>query len=319
MLDNTPFFIIGAGRSGTTLLRLILAGHSRLHIPPETWFIRPMVKELPLTEPLDAAQVERSVDLIVQGYRWPDMGMSADELRRKAVTLECPTLVEIIGIVYQHHLTVAGKQRFGDKTPVYIEIIPQIATLYPGAKFIHLIRDGRDVAISNIDLGWHRYYERANFDWTRAMAKRREYLQSPYAKFILDIRYENLITELEATIREVCRFLGEDFELTMLDFQHRTTLVPARERHIHDKLSQPISRDAIEVWRRKLNMAECFAVEACLHNDLRQLGYELQYTGAAWRPLLQAAGNLLCTAAPLLGRGTRYLKRHNLLAKTAYI
>lgn len=319
MLDNTPFFIVGAGRSGTTLLRLILAGHSRLHILPETWFIRPMVRELPLTEPLTPAQVERSVSLMVQDYRWPDMGISSDELHRRAVALDRPSLKDIIGIVYQHHLTVTGKQRSGDKTPIYIDVIPQIGTLYPAAKFIHLIRDGRDVAISNIDIGWDRYYERGNFEWTLAMAKRREYLDLPYARFILDVRYEDLVTELEATVRKVCAFLGEDFEPTMLDFRDRTTLIPARERHIHGKLGQPVTSDAVAVWRRKLNMAECFAIEACLHNDLAQLGYELRYSSSVWRPLLQLTGNLLYASAPLLGRGTRYLKRHNLLARTAYI
>jgi hypothetical protein len=319
MLDNTPFFIVGAGRSGTTLLRLILAGHSRLHIPPETWFIGPMVRELPLRGPLTLTQVERSITLMVDDYRWPDMGIPVDELQKRAMALDHPTLTDLIGIVYQHHLGLAGKQRFGDKTPAYIDIIPQISTLYPGAKFIHLIRDGRDVAISNIDVGWDRYYERANFEWTLAMAKRREYLKSPYANFILDVRYEDLVNQLEATIRKVCTFLDEEFETTMLDFQDRTTLVPARERHIHGKLSRPVTSDAVAVWRRKLNMAECFAIEACLHDDLRQLGYELRYSGPAWRPLLQMTGTMLYIAAPVLGRGTRYLKRHNMLAKTAYI
>lgn len=319
MIDNTPFFIVGAGRSGTTLLRLILAGHSRLHIPPETWFVRPLVKELPLTERLSATQVDRAIGLMIEDYRWPDMGIPPEELRHRVAMLNGPRLVDVVNIVYQHHLALAGKQRFGDKTPIYIDVIPQLSVLYPGAKFIHLIRDGRDVAISNIDLGWDRYYERANFEWTLAMAKRREYLSSPYASHILDVRYEDLVSNLEATVKQVCDFLGEAFEPAMLEWQQLTTLVPERERHIHGKLGQPVSSDAIAVWRRKLSGPECFAIEACLHNDLRQLGYQLRFSGAAWQPLLQITGSLLYATAPLLGRGTRYLKRRNLIAKTAYI
>ena len=318
MVDNTPFFIVGAGRSGTTLLRLILAGHSRLHIPPETWFVRTLVKELPLTERLSAAEVDRAINLMIDDYRWPDMGITPDDLRRRVAMLNSPQLTDVVNIVYQHHLTLAGKQRFGDKTPVYIDIVPQLSLLYPGAKFIHLIRDGRDVAISNIDVDWDRYYDRAKFEWTMAMARRREYLNSLYANHILDVRYEDLVGNLEATVKQVCGFLDEKFEPQMLEWQQLTTLVPARERHIHGKLGQPVSSDAIAVWRRKLNGPECFAIEACLHSDLRQLGYQLRFSGAAWQPLLRIAGSLMYATAPLLMRGTRYLKRHNLLAKTAY-
>src|SRR5579863_645595 len=90
MVDNTPFFIVGAGRSGTTLLRLILAGHSRLHIPPETWFVRTLVSELPLTERLSAAEVDRAIGLMIDDYRWPDMGIAPDDLRRRVATLNGP-------------------------------------------------------------------------------------------------------------------------------------------------------------------------------------------------------------------------------------
>ena len=101
------------------------------------------------------------------------------------------------------------------------------------------------------------------------MAKRRKYLDSPFASAILDARYEDLVT-------------------------------------------------AHDCPKAKLNAAECLAVEACLHKDLRQLGYELRFASSAYRPLLNTVGRLLYAGAPLLGRTSRYLKRHNLLAKTAY-
>ena len=58
----------------------------------------------------------------------------------------------------------------------------------------------------------------------------------------------------------------------MLDWQRLGNLVPERERHIHGKLAQPVSGDAVAAWRRKLNAAECFAMEACLQKDLRRTG-----------------------------------------------
>jgi hypothetical protein len=319
MPDNTPFFVIGAGRSGTTLLRLILAGHSRLHIPPETSYVIPLVRELPLTGALTQAQLDRAVMIMTEDYRWPDMEISAEELHHEAASLPDPSLVDIINIVYHRHLAHANKERFGDKTPGYIEIVPQLAALYPGAKFIHLIRDGRDVAISCIDLDWERYYDRARFEWTLAMAKRHEYLRSSYAQQILDVRYEDLVTDVEGTVRRICDFLGEAFEPTMLDWHDLISLVPARERHIHGKLSQPPSRDAISVWQRKLTALECFAMEACMYRDLEQLDYRLRFRSIAWRPLLSTVGWSLVTMAPLLRLGIPYLRRRNLFPKRMYI
>lgn len=318
MANNSPFFIVGSGRSGTTLLRLILAGHSRLHIPPETWYILYMVEELPVTDVLMPAQVERAITLMVEDYRWPDMNMTADELRREVIGLTAPRLVDIVNIVYRRHLAASGKQRFGDKTPIYFKIIPQLVALYPDAKFIHLIRDGRDVAISWIDLNYDRYYEQS-FEWTMAMESREEFIHGPYANRVLEIRYEDLVRDLENTVRRVCVFLDEEFEPGMLSWNSLETLIPERERHIHGKIGQPVSPDAAAVWRRKLSAPECFAMEACMWRQLRALDYPLRFASPAWRPLLDSTGWLLRSVGPLLRRGVPYLRRRGLLARKLYI
>jgi hypothetical protein len=241
------------------------------------------------------------------------MGIAAGDLRHWAENLDRPTLADIVNLVYLWHLQRSGKQRFGDKTPIYIEIVPQLAALYPAAKFIHLIRDGRDVAISQIDLGWDSYYERNRFDWTMAMAFRRRYLNSPLAGCILDVRYEDLIRDTGATLKQICAFLDEPFEPEMLEWHKLTGLVPARERQIHRRLEQPISGEKVAGWRHRLSALECFAVESCLHRDLIQLGYPLRFSGPGWRPLLGATGVLLRSIAPWLRSGVRKLKKRRLL------
>jgi hypothetical protein len=312
-VDNSPFFIVGAGRSGSTLLRLILAGHSRLHIPPETWFISDLVQELPLRGALTHGHIQRCIEIMTRNYRWPDMGIPADDLRRWSVDLENPALTDVINLVYLWHLQQSGKQRFGDKTPHYIQIVPELAVLYPEAKFIHLIRDGRDVAISQIDLGWDSYYERNKFDWSVAMELRRRYLKSPCAGRILEIRYEDLIRHSAATVQQICAFLNEAFEPAMLEWHHLTKLVPSRERHIHRRLEQPLSGEKVAGWQHRLSALECFAVEACLHRDLTQLGYQLRFSGTGWQLPLGATGSLLRALAPWLRGGVRRLKKRHLL------
>jgi len=317
--NDSPFFIVGASRSGTTLLRLILAGHSRLHIPPETWFLRPLFEQLPLTGPLTPGQVSEAVKIMVEHYRWPDMEIPAEDFARWVSALTGPRLVDIVNLVYRHHLDKAGKPRFGDKTPNYIDMVPEISEFYPDARFIHLIRDGRDVAISHIDADWVRYYKPHGFPWTRAIEKRREYRSSIYDSRIMDVRYEDLVSEPETTVRKICEFLGETFEPTMLEYRSRSNLVPERERGIHRKLDEPMARDAISVWQRKLRPWECFAIESCLYNDLLQLGYGLRFSSPGARPLLRATGWLLRASYPIMRRGVPYLQRRGLLPKVLYL
>lgn len=321
MSDNTPFFIIGSGRSGTTLLRLVISGHSRIHIPPETWFLLPLVEQLPLTGPLAPAQVAQALDLIVTHYRWPDMEMDAAALRTEVAALAAPTLADVVAPVYRCQLARAGKQRFGDKTPPYVGIVPQLATLYPGAKFIHLIRDGRDVAISFVDAHFHgRAYHGARFEWTRAVRQAIAYRATPYAAQILEVRYEDLVRDVAATVRRICDFLGEAFEPQMLDWRDTIApMIPERGRGIHQKLEKPISADAIGVWQRRLSPLECFLLESSLHRDLDRLGYELRFGAAPWRPLLAGAGAMLHAAAPLLDRAIPALRRRNYVARAIYV
>jgi hypothetical protein len=317
MVAQAPFFVIGAGRSGTTLLRLILAGHSRLHIPPETWFLRPLVRDFPLTGALTQPQFERAIETMVRHERWPDMNIAADVLRRQAAALTQPTLVDLIDLVYRHLLDSSGKQRLGDKTPHYFAIVPELAMLYPEAKFIYLVRDGRDVAISWIDAGWQRYYE-PGFEWPASMAHL-DHDRSAYPNHVLEVRYEDLVRQPAEVARRICAFIGERFEPAMLDWQDRTELVASRDRHLHARLRQPLSEDAIAVWRRRLSAVECFAVEACLHRELALGNYDLRFSGRGWRPLFPLIAGVLRAMAPLLRHGIPYLQKRGMLPRKVYM
>jgi hypothetical protein len=299
------------------LLRLILTGHSRLHIPSETWFLEPLVDALPLTGVLTAAQCQVAVATMVRHERWPDMGLSAEDMRQRAALLHQPSLTDVIGIVYQHLLAASSKQRLGEKTPHYFAIVPQLATLFPDAKFIHLIRDGHDVAMSWIDAGWERYYE-SGFAWPAAMAHRLRQ-STQYPGRILEVRYEDLVRRPETVTTDICTFLGEAFEPGMLHWQSRMELVATRDRHLHGHLPQPLSEEAVAVWRRRLRAPECFAMEACLHRELLEAGYPLRFAAPRWRPLFRLTAGVLRILAPILRRGIPYLQRRGVLPGEVYL
>lgn len=310
------FFIVGASRSGTTLLRLMLSGHSRLHVTPETWFIRPLLARLPVDRPLDATEREWAIGSIVNDYRWQDLGVGEVRLRAAVVDRPSVTLRDLTDAVYTCIAEDAGKARLGDKTPMYVEILPQLAKLYPDAQFIYLLRDGRDVALSYIDAGWgYRCYEGDRFEWTVAVRAARAFAATAPATKWLEIRYEDLVRAPEPTLRRLCNYLGEDFEPTMLDSASRANLVPERERGIHFRVSGAVDAARAGAWQNRLSPGELFVLESCLGPDLCSDGYALRYSGALWRPALKLARAALTVAAPALMRLLPALHRRGMLPK----
>jgi hypothetical protein len=319
LMSDAPFFIVGSSRSGTTLVRLMLCGHSRLHIPPETWYIADLVGRFPLARPLSPDEVDAAVSTITRHYRWPDLEISTDALRDEAAALVSPRLADVVALPYREHLRRAGKPRFGDKTPPYVAIMPELLTLFPDARFINLIRDGRDVAISFVDAHFHGRPYHADFEWTRALLHAERWRASLHASRMLDVRYEALVTNPEAELRRICEFLGETFEPQMLGYRDRLLMVPERERWIQGALARPIETDAVAVWRRRLTAAECLCIEASLAADLRRYGYAPRFGGVAWRPLLAAMAWLLRRLGPLLDIAIPALERRGFFRRHVYI
>jgi len=268
---------------------VILASHSRITIPPETWFLLPLLRRLRTDQPLDVAQVEFAVKTITGHYRWPDMMMSEADFRRRVRELERPFLRDIVQIIYQTHMERDHKPRWGDKTPGYIEVVPQLMELFPGARFIHLVRDGRDVAKSFQQRGWYGPWLHENTrEWNEALAYRERWNHVEAKNSILDVRYEDLVLDTERTVRGICDFLGEQFEPQMLAWQGRVEdLVPARELVIHDKLGRPPAAADVERWRHEMTVRELFVSEAFLGRHLVFAGYEPYFINPLWTPLFQ--------------------------------
>jgi hypothetical protein len=302
-----PFFIVGSGRSGSTLLRMMLVSHSRLTIPSETWYLVPLVKRFRIDQPLNVDEVERAVSIITSDYRWPDMKLDAQTFQHAVSTLRKPYLHDLAEIVYRWHMESEGKARWGDKTPVYIEILPQLARMFPDSRFIHLVRDGRDVAKSFQATGWvTRWLYDNTREWTRALQLHWRWMRSELRDRILLVRYEDLVLDTETTLREICRFIGEEFEPQMLSWEQTVEQqLSARDVPYHGKLKLRIGSEGVARWKREMSARETFVAEAFMGSHLARLGYELRYSGPLWAPAF-AITRLCCrTTTPALELAVR--------------
>ena len=283
-------FVVGVGRSGTTLLRLMLDAHPQLAIPPETHFIPELIE----AGGRGALDPERAVEVIVSVRQWGDFGFSRAELLdrfRAAGDLDVAGTVRAFFTAYaERH----GKRRWGDKTPIYVESMPAIAAALPEARFIHLIRDGRDVALSRSTWGDAERPDptRAGRRWKRRIERARRDARD--VDGYLEQRYVYLVLDTEPTLRRICEFTELAFDPVMLRYHERAEErlaelgdLPARgakgERTASDRLAihtltrEPPKRERVARWKGEMSAADRAAYEAEAGDLLAELGYE---TGA---------------------------------------
>ena len=286
-------FVVGVGRSGTTLLRLMLDAHSELAMPPETHFfgsLRAAAGELRF-------RPAQAVEAIAgdKHRRWNDFGIEEDELLARFDAIPRLNLADVLRAFYELYAEKQGKERWGDKTPDYVKRMRQIKSALPKARFVHVIRDGRDVTLS----ANKRIAERGHRDpvpagrsakrWQKKILKARA--DGPKLGEYLEVRFEDLVTDTEAALREVCDFIELEFEPGMLSYHETAALrlsemagaMPARdgrpERDAGERLqahalaTKPPTRERIEVWREDMSFEDAAEFERVAGELLDDLGY----------------------------------------------
>ena len=194
----TPF-IVGVGRSGTTLLRLMLDAHPDLAVPPETGFIPKVCALKTRGEDLRRAFLEA-----VSGFHtWPDFGLSEKDFGAALAGLNGFTPAAGTRLFYRLYAARFAKTRWGDKTPSYCASISQIRRFLPEARFIHVIRDGRDVALSMRDMLWAPGKDMKTLadHWRDTILEARR--QGGRRRDYLEIRYERLVRDPRSVLEEI--------------------------------------------------------------------------------------------------------------------
>src|SRR5215207_10773521 len=140
--------IVGSPRSGTTLLRFMLDAHSELAIPPETGFLTLSEKLTGKGDKLREKFFHAVVNYSEPSLSWPDFEIPKEAFWIALTKVTPFNISEGYRTFYRLYAERCGKPRWGDKTPVYCRYIQSIRKVLPEARFIHIIRDGRDAALS---------------------------------------------------------------------------------------------------------------------------------------------------------------------------
>jgi hypothetical protein len=280
-------FICGATRSGTTLLRLMIDTHSEVAIPGETHFVVPLIRAMKKRR-MSADEV---ADIIVEGDRWGDFHLSEDELRARFRALRPLTAADATREFFRVYAEQQGKVRWGDKTPGYVQRMRLIQKVLPESRFVHIIRDGRDVALSVVPRSWGpSSIAAAAENWKQRIEAARR--QAPRLEHYLEVHYEDLIVDTEAVLRHVCDFIELDFQPGMLAYHERASerlaekardldrpwgTVSAESRvESHRLASEPPRSDRVARWKTLMSEADRREYEAIAGKTLAAAGYEVE-------------------------------------------
>jgi hypothetical protein len=280
-------FVIGMTRSGTTLLRLMLDAHPDLTIPPETHFIPDVIKAFRE----GSNSPDEVVQLMAASRRWADYGIPEPELRRELRRLRPLVRPEVpIRTFYRLYAKGQGKSRWGDKTPGYATKMRRINRTLPEARFIHIIRDGRDVALSLRDREAGLSTEQVARRWRHRINRTRR--AAKHVPDYLEVRYEDLVAEPEATLQRICDHIELEWSPTMLSYHRRAAerlqeisqpLAAEEEKRAlsaesrldaHALTAEPPRTDRSGRWRAEMSVADLATFEEHAGELLVELGYE---------------------------------------------
>lgn len=254
-INKYPIFIGGEGRSGTTLMRAMLNNHPKIACGPETHF-------------LNDPDFQKLLDILIERYSY--------RIREYNTFPEqefCEMYASMISSFFEKYASARSKGRWADKTPYNIKSVDFLLKVFQGQiRFIHMVRDGRDVASSILTMDWGaKTVEEAAERWKNIIMNSRKHLGENY---FFELKYEDLVMNQEDSLRKVCKFIGEKFHPSMLEYYKDDALGGEKESS-YSQIRKPVYNKAIGRWKKDLTPKQVKKFMKVAGDTIELLGYEI--------------------------------------------
>lgn len=276
----------------------MFAHHPAFAIPPESKYLTKFAKSINEFGDLRDVANRRALILSIEQYmrnawldknhrEWmPGLADAVDEVAENAD----PTFAGVLDAMYRFFAASKGATRWGDKQATFQRCMPTILQLFPNARIIHIIRDGRSLASSILPMsfGPNTIYVAAK-RW-RGFVEHGLDFASKNPRNVYTVRYEDLIDNPEKYLREICEFIEDEFYPEMLNFHQKGNEVVPRKA-IHGQLNKPVNKDRVARWKTDLSASQVRVFEAVAGSVLDKLDYEIVNKNASLNPIDRLWGN----------------------------
>jgi hypothetical protein len=273
--DHAPIFVVGVPRSGTTLLAAMLAGHSELSCGPETRIFHFLRRAGLMWK--ENWEMEQAIDFLLSlqlaGHTvLSHYNLTEDQLR--SYLRERPIGVPVLlSSLTEQFMQRESKRRWIEKSPEHLLYVEEIRNFFPTSPIIRIVRDPRDTALSLMKVPWGPpSFLEALFLWRRYDEKSSQFFQC--GDNVHTVYYEPLLVSPAAELKKICEFLGEEYNVQMLETSRSAEkLITRTETHKH-RVYEAIDQTRFEVWKRELSAEQNRLAEAVLGDRLSTYGYE---------------------------------------------
>ncbi|HYU58678.1 MAG TPA: sulfotransferase [Actinomycetota bacterium] len=276
--SGPPIFVVGCPRSGTTMLRLMLDSHPDLAIPPESHFVTQFWSAHHRYEKNDRFEADRLARDVMGTFRFKEWRLPPEAVTERLRRLERPSFGSVMEAFFLAYADREGKTRWGDKTPGYSIEMAALAQIFRDARFVHLIRDGRDVAMSLDDLGRVKLRP-AMAMWAQRVMQGRSDGRRLGPDRYLEVFYEALVDDPERELKAICDHADLEFRPgDMLRYHERAERAMASKAWgSHQGLARPPTK-GMRDWRRSLDDRTQAVLEGIGGDALTEFGYERRFS-----------------------------------------
>jgi protein-tyrosine sulfotransferase len=275
---HAPFFIIGSGRSGNTLLRRMLMGNRSVYIPPETYVLGQTVEDFRRHAHLDWDTLCKMVLFnfaASEDFRaFPTIQLRELYLALLPAEQGERSLAFILDAFYRYMALHAGREDvvWGDKTPLNVYHLADIDAVFPGARYIHIYRDGCDVVASYLKMGRYSTLEQAAQRWLDSVRLCREFGGRRPERYF-ELRYEELVAAPKTRLAETCEFLGIAYTDEMLNGPSAQEMGDVGLHPHHRKVTGRIVPDSVGRGRKGLSDGDALLLRRLIGDQLEAMGY----------------------------------------------
>ena len=282
-------FILGNPRSGTSLFRLMLNQHSKIVAPPESGFMQWWLKKYKnwKTEHNITLRLDDFLNDLYSSSKFETWEINKNKLKNFIISMNPGSYGELIGCVYLFYSERPEKvQVVADKNNYYVHHIDDLQIIWPDAKYIHIIRDGRDVACSYLDIQKLRtnspYKPKLPFtineiakEWINNNQNIAKLAENSSENYML-VKYEDIITDTKVKLSRVSKFIGVEYEDSMLEYYKHSTAKKCEPKETLDWKRKTLEKpdpSKINRYERDLSAEQIEQYNYIASKILKSFGY----------------------------------------------